>query len=262
MKFTDTHTHIYSEKFNDDRKSCIEAALKIGIHRMVLPAIDSQYIDIQRQLIKEYPHNMFAGAGLHPSSVQENYEQELQKVKEELDTGRYIAVGEIGIDLYWDATYKEQQKTAFEQQIIWAKERNLPIIIHTRSSFDEVYEIVKRHNDENLSGVFHSFTGNMYEANKIMALNNFKIGINGIITFKNSNLAETVQQIPLEYIVLETDSPYLSPVPKRGKRNESKHLIYIAEKIAEVYKKELKEISEITEQNAFDLYKGYKPAIV
>lgn len=258
MKFTDTHTHIYTEAFDKDRKACLDTAAEAGIHRLVLPAIDSQYIDIQRQLMQEYPDFIWAAAGLHPSSVKEDYESELRKVKNELDSGCYLAVGEIGIDLYWDTTFKVQQKEAFERQVLWAKERQLPIIIHTRSSFDETYAIVKKHADKNLTGVFHSFTGTPQEAEKIMKLTTFKIGINGIVTFKNSNLSDTVKYIPPEFIVLETDSPYLAPTPKRGKRNESKHLIYTAQKIADIYDKSLQEISDITEQNAFELFKGFK----
>ncbi len=258
MKFTDTHTHLFSEEFNDDRFLCIENALHENIHRMVLPAIDSKYIKIQKELLDKYPGSVYAAAGLHPTSVKDDYEKELAIVKQELESKKYIAVGEIGVDLYWDKKYKKEQIKAFEHQIIWAKQYKLPIIIHTRASFDETYEVVENHNDSNLSGVFHSFTGSVEEAEKIMSLNNFKIGINGIVTFKNSNLADTVRQIPIEFIVLETDSPYLSPVPKRGRRNESKHLIYIAEKIKEIYNKPLEEISRITEKNAMSLFNNFK----
>ena len=258
MTFTDTHTHLYVEHFSEDRNQVIQAAVNAGIKKMVFPAIDSQYIEIQKETIAQFPKHCFAAAGVHPSSVKEDFEKELGIAEKELLTGKYIAVGEIGIDLYWDKTFKEQQIKAFDYQIKLAKKLKLPIIIHVRNAFDEAFEVVQANNDENLTGVFHSFTGTPEQAKQIIDFGGFKIGINGIVTFKNSELSKTVKEIPLEYIVLETDSPYLSPAPKRGKRNESKHLIYIAEKIADIYNTSLKKISDITEQNTRELYNDFK----
>jgi TatD DNase family protein len=258
MTFTDTHTHLYSEQFDGDRDECVKAAINAGIKRMVLPAIDSKYIEVQREMLERYPKNCFAAAGLHPSSVKEDFEQELKLAEEELASGKYIAVGETGIDLYWDTTYRNEQEEAFSRQIEWAKKYRIPIIIHVRNAFEEAFSIIKEQHDKNLSGVFHSFTGNAKQAKRICELESFKIGINGIVTFKNSDLDKSIKEIPLEYIVPETDSPYLSPSPKRGKRNESKHLIYIVEKIADIYGKSLDEISEISEKNAAELFNNFK----
>lgn len=257
LNFTDTHTHLYTEQFDTDRDQCIREAADAGVKRMVLPAIDSQYIDGQKQLLQKFPGNCFAAAGLHPSSVKKNYEEELAIVKKELDSGQYIAVGETGIDLYWDTSCRKQQEAAFSQQIIWAKDYGLPVIIHVRNAFEEALEIIQSHNDNRLTGVFHSFTGSLDQAERITELSGFKIGINGILTFKNSELDKSIQAIPPEYIVVETDSPYLSPHPKRGKRNQSKNLLYIVRKIADIYGKSLEEISEITEINAEELYHNF-----
>ena len=221
---------------------------------MILPGINSSYIDIQNQLAKDYPENCFPATGLHPSDVKDDFLNEIQIVEEELKTRKYIAVGEIGIDLYWDKTFKEQQKDAFGQQINLAKKHKLPIIIHVREAFNEVFEIVDKLNDSNLSGIFHSFTGNSDQANKIIEYGGFKIGINGIVTFKNSGLDKVVQNIDMKHLVLETDSPYLSPVPVRGKRNESSHLIYIAEKIADLKNVSLEKIAEITNRNTIEIF--------
>lgn len=253
--FIDTHTHLYLEKFDKDRRQVVERALRAGVEIMILPAIRSEYIDAQKQMAAEYPDNILLASGLHPSDVKEDFDMELQIVRAEIETGKYIAVGEIGIDLYWDKSFKEQQKIAYEQQIILAKEHNLPIIIHTRNAFPEVFEIVDKHADKNLSGVFHSFTGGVDEAEKIMRYGTFKIGINGIVTFKNSSLGKTVADIPLEFLLLETDAPFLAPVPKRGKRNESSYLPYTAEKIAGLKNISVEKLAEITRRNAFELFK-------
>ncbi len=254
MNLIDTHTHLYVSQFDEDRNEVIRKTIDEGITKMVLPGINSTYVDMQNQLAKDYPNNCFPAFGLHPGDVKDDYQKELQIVENELQEGKAIAVGEIGIDLYWDKTFIEEQKKVFEQQIIWAKEYKLPIIIHVREAFNEVFEIVDKLNDENLTGIFHSFTGNIEQAKKIINYKGFKIGINGIVTFKNSGLDKIVKEIDLRYLVLETDSPYLSPAPKRGKRNESSHLIYIAEKIAEIKGLSLSEIAEITNKNAFEVF--------
>lgn len=254
INIIDTHTHLYVKEFNEDRKDVIKNAINSGITKMVLPGINSSYIEIQNKLAEQFPDNCFPAIGLHPSDVKEDYLSEIQIVEEQLKTGKYIAIGETGIDLYWDKTFVKQQKQAFEQQVIFAKKYKLPVIIHVREAFDEVFEIIDKQNDNNLTGIFHSFTGNSEQAEKIIAYGGFKIGINGIVTFKNSGLDKIVKGININHLVLETDSPYLSPVPKRGKRNESSHLIYIAEKIAEIKGISMKELAEITNRNAVEVF--------
>lgn len=254
MKFTDTHTHLYVSEFDTDKYEIVRKAVGTGISKMVLPGINSSYIPAQIDLAEKFPENCFLALGLHPSDVKDDFVKELAIVKENLLNENAVAVGEIGIDLYWDKTYAEQQKAAFEKQILFAKEFNLPIIIHVREAFKEVFEIVDKQNDENLKGIFHSFTGTKEQAQKIIEYGGFKIGINGIVTFKNAGLDKVVKDIDLKHIVLETDSPYLSPAPKRGKRNESSHLIFIAEKIAEIKNVSIEQLAEITNKNAQKIF--------
>lgn len=254
MKFTDTHTHLFVSEFDKDKYEVVRNAIEKGVSKMILPGINSSYIPSQINLAEKFPENCFPAFGLHPSDVNENFVSELKIVEKNLQTGNAVAVGEIGIDLYWDKSYTEQQKTAFEKQIILAKEFNLPIIIHVREAFKEVFEIVDKLNDKTLKGVFHSFTGTEEQAKKIIEYKGFKIGINGIVTFKNSGLDKVVEKIDLGHILLETDSPYLSPVPKRGNRNESSHLIFIAEKISEIKGVSLKALAEITNNNAGEIF--------
>jgi TatD DNase family protein len=254
MYLTDTHTHLFVKEFDTDRDEIINKAIQSGIKKMILPGINSSYIKIQNEISEKYPYNCFPAIGLHPSDVNNNFSDEINIIKNEIRTGKYIAVGEIGIDLYWDNTFINEQKTAFEQQIILAKQYNLPIIIHVRNAFSEVFEIIDKLNDSDLKGVFHSFTGNSEQAKKIISYNNFKIGINGIITYKNSGIDKIVSEIDLNHIVIETDSPYLSPVPKRGKRNESEHLLYIAKKICDLKQISLTELAEFTNKNAVEVF--------
>ncbi len=254
MFLTDSHTHLYVTEFEGEKNEIIKRALDAGIKKMILPGINSSYIPAQIELAEKYPDNCFLAFGLHPSDVKEDFEKEIEIVRSNLQNKNVVAVGEIGIDLYWDKTFVEQQKIAFEKQIIFAIELKIPIIIHVREAFNEVFEIVDKLNDDNLSGIFHSFTGTLEQANKIIAYGGFKIGINGIVTFKNSGLDKVVKNIDLQHLVLETDSPYLSPVPKRGKRNESSHLIYIAEKIAEIKNDSLMKIADITNNNTEEIF--------
>jgi TatD DNase family protein len=251
----DTHAHIYSEEFDEDRDEVILRAKEKGIEKIILPNIDSSTLQRTLQLEDQYQGFCHAAIGLHPESVNENFDTELKFLASHLDKRKYIAVGEIGIDLYWDKTFKSQQIEAFRQQIEWAVALELPIIVHIRNSFVEVMQVLKSFRNQHLTGVFHSFTGNLEEATEIIRMGGFKIGINGILTFKNSNLRETVSQISLENIVLETDAPYLTPVPYRGKRNESAFLYYTCEKLAEVYGLTIEEVDLITSQNARDLFK-------
>ena len=253
MIFIDSHTHLYLENFDEDREKVIEDAIAEDVKYMLLPAIDKSSFKQMQDLSKQFPKNCFPMIGVHPTSVKENYEEEIKLVEQELEKGGYCAVGEIGIDLYWDKTFAEQQKTAFRHQLNLAKKYNLTVAIHTRDSFEDVYKIVCEEQDGNLKGVFHCFVGNIDEAKKIMDLN-FFMGIGGVVTFKNSGLDKTVKEIPLESIVLETDSPFLTPTPFRGKRNQSAYIKLIAEKIAEIKNIEIERIAEITTANSIDLF--------
>ena len=254
MKFIDSHTHLYLQHFDEDRFAVIQRAIDQGVSTMLLPAIDMSTFDAMTALAVAFPKHCFPMMGLHPTSVNELVENELTFVESELSTGKYIAVGEIGIDLYWNSTFADQQKDAFRRQLRLAKKYQLPVVIHMRDSFSEVYQVVKEEVTEDLHGVFHCFTGNEEEGRKIIDLG-FYLGIGGVITFKNSGLENVVANLPMEYLILETDSPYLTPVPFRGKRNESSYVPYIAQKVAEVTNKSLEKIAEITTQNAMQLFK-------
>lgn len=254
MIFTDTHTHLYLEQFDDDRETMVKRAIDAGVKYMLLPNIDSQTIAPMLELCAAFPQSIFPMIGLHPTDVKENYEEELRVVKTNLDKGTWYAIGETGMDLYWDKTFVKQQKIALRQQISWAKQYKLPIVLHVREAFDEVFEIIDDTIDEKLTGVFHCFTGNLEQAERIIDWG-FKLGIGGVLTYKNSGLDKVVQDIPLQHLLLETDSPFLSPKPFRGKRNESAYLINVAQKLAEIKKVPLSVIAEITTQNAVSLFK-------
>ncbi|MDC3257809.1 TatD family hydrolase [Flavobacteriales bacterium] len=255
MKFIDTHSHLYSEQFENDRTIAINEAIALGVDTILLPNISSKYTNNLLQLCNQFPENCFPMMGLHPCDVsEENFDSEMQHVEIELATNKYIAVGEIGLDLYWDNTKIEVQKRAFIHQIKLAKKYQIPIAIHVREAFDEAIEIVESLNDNTLRGVFHCFTGSIIEAKRVIDLKDFYLGIGGVVTFKNSGLDQTIKEISLKNLILETDSPYLAPVPFRGKRNESKYLTKIAEKIAEIKNMTIKEIAEITTANAKKLF--------
>ncbi len=247
--FIDTHTHLYSEEFNDDRKAIIEKALQNSVTKLYLPNVDSDSIEGMLQLEKEFPNNCFPMMGLHPCSVKENYLEELAIVKQWLDKRPFVAIGEIGIDLYWDKTFIKEQEFAFKQQIDWALERNYTIVIHCRNAFDEIFSILKSY-PKLPKGIFHCFSGNLEQANQIINLQNFKLGIGGVVTFKNSGLDKVVEQLDLSHLVLETDAPYLAPMPHRGKRNESSYIPLIAQKIAEIKNTTPQEVATITTKNA------------
>lgn len=249
----DTHTHLYAEEFDGDRTEAVQRCLDNGIEKLYLPNVDSESIPRMLELEAQFPDHCFAMMGLHPCSVKENYKEELEIVKEWLDKRKFAAVGEIGIDLYWDKTFAEQQKEAFKTQIQWALDYKLPIVIHCREAFDEIYEVLVSCK-ELPKGIFHCFSGTIEQANKILALGGFKLGIGGVLTFKNSGLDKVVEQIDLEHLVLETDSPYLAPVPHRGKRNESSYLKAIAEKLAALKNCSLAEVEETTTKNAIELF--------
>ena len=246
----DTHTHLYSEEFDEDRKEAISRALDKGVTKFYLPAIDSESHEKMLQLESQYPEQIFAMMGLHPCYVKpESWEKELDTVKNYLDKRYFPAIGEIGIDLYWDQSTLDIQINAFEQQIDWAIERNLPIVIHTRESFNETFEVLERKKHPQLRGIFHCFSGNLEQAKHALDLN-FMLGIGGVVTFKNGKIDQFLHEIHLEKIVLETDSPYLAPVPHRGKRNESAYLDLVAGKLVDIYGKDFSEIDRITTENA------------
>lgn len=253
MNFTDTHTHLYSESFDEDQAETIQRALDAGVDRFFIPAIDSEYTERMYLLEKNYPEHVFLMMGLHPTHVKENYEEELAHVEEQFATRDFYAVGEIGIDLYWDKTTLAIQQDAFRRQIKLAKKYKKPIVIHCREAFDEVFEVLESEKGDDLFGIFHCFSGTKEQAQQAIHYN-MKLGIGGVATFKNGKIDQFLDQIPLEHIVLETDSPYLSPVPYRGKRNESSYLVLVAEKLATIYQKTLAEIAVITSNNANNVF--------
>lgn len=254
MILTDTHTHLYSKEFDQDRKEVLQRALKEKITRFFIPAIDSSHTEAMYQLEKAYPDNIFLMMGLHPTSVKENYEEELQHVEEQFNEREFYGVGETGIDLYWEKSFLKQQQEAFKYQIKLAKKKKLPVIIHCRDAFDEVFEVLNSEMDEELFGIFHCFTGDLEQAKTAISYN-MKLGIGGVVTFKNGGLDKFLEEIPLENIVLETDSPYLAPAPYRGKRNESSYLMLVAEKLSDIYGVDLKKIAAITTKNSRDIFK-------
>ena len=252
----DTHTHLYSEEFDHDRKEMIDRAINKGVSKFYLPAIDSEYHEKMFDLEKQYPEQIYSMIGLHPCYVKpDTWQNELTIVKNYLSQRSFSAIGEIGIDLYWDKTTLDIQVKAFEMQIDWAIEKDLPIVIHTRESFDEVFEVLERKKHPKLRGIFHCFSGNLEQAKQVINLN-FMLGIGGVVTFKNGKIDQFLNEIPLEKIVLETDSPYLAPVPHRGKRNESSYLDLVIGKLVNIYAKDFSEIDRITTENANRIFKA------
>jgi TatD DNase family protein len=254
MQLIDTHTHLYAEAFDEDRDAMIQRAIASGITDFFIPAIDSEYTERMFALEKQYPDHMHLMTGVHPTHIKENYKDELEHVFSLLSERSFCAIGEIGIDLYWDKTFLKEQQEAFDLQINWAKKHKLPFVIHCRDAFDEVFEVLDGHDSKDLSGIFHCFTGNLEQAKKVLTYN-LKLGIGGVVTFKNGKLDQFINQIPLSEIVLETDAPYLAPAPFRGKRNESAYLHEVANKLAEVYGVSFSEISKTTSKNAFKIFK-------
>ena len=254
MILTDTHTHLYSEAFDMDRDQMIERALKAGISRFYLPAIDSSYTESMYALERKYPNHVFLMTGLHPTHVKHDFKVELAHVKENLEQRKFVAIGEIGIDLYWDKTSLKQQQEAFCLQIQLAKQYKLPIVIHCRDAFEEVFEILEAEKSDDLFGIFHCFTGTLAQAYRAISCN-MKLGIGGVVTFKNGKIDQFLSKIDLSHIVLETDAPYLSPVPHRGKRNESAYLLNVLDKVAGIYGMDKQDIAEITTNNALDIFK-------
>ena len=254
MKIIDTHTHLYLNQFKDDIDVVINRSREIGVKKFILPAIDSSHFDSMHNLKNKYPDEIYLMSGLHPTDVKENYKDELNFVVKSLKTNDYVAIGEIGIDLYWDKSFLKQQKEAFRLQIRLAIEYNLPIVIHCREAFDEIFKILDQENCDKLRGVFHCFTGNIDQAKRAIDLG-FILGIGGVVTFKNGGIDKFLHKIDLKNIVLETDSPYLAPVPFRGKRNESSYIIYVLEKLSEIYGISKEKIAEITSKNAEKVFR-------
>lgn len=253
--FIDTHAHLYSEEFETDLDEIVFRAQQNNVNYILLPNIDSASINPMLTLSQKFD-NCIPMMGLHPGYVKEDWRNQLTIIEQKLFelTEQYCAVGEIGMDLYWDTTYCEEQKIVFRKQIQWAKELKLPIAIHCRDAFDEILEILDQENSNELMGVFHCFTGNLDQAKHILNYGGFKLGIGGVVTYKKSELPEVLKQIDLEHIVLETDAPYLPPVPYRGKRNESSYIPLVAQKLAEIYNCPVSEIAEKTTQNAIHLF--------
>lgn len=249
MIITDTHSHIYSEEFQNDRAEMMQRAINNGVQRIFVPSIDSTFTNKMYEIENQYPENVFLMIGLHPCYVKENYLDELQHVENELAKHKFYAIGEIGIDLYWDKTTLDIQKIAFKRQIQLAKKHKLPINIHCRDAFEEVFEVLESEKSADLFGIFHCFTGNHEQALQAIALN-MKLGIGGVVTFKNGKIDQFLKQIELTNIVLETDSPYLAPNPFRGKRNESSYVVNVVEKLAAIYGVSVEEIANITTANS------------
>ncbi|MFD0765983.1 TatD family hydrolase [Mucilaginibacter lutimaris] len=253
MVFTDTHTHLYYEADANKRQALMQRSLDNNVNRLFLPNVDATSVPMMFDLLQAYPDNCYAMLGLHPCSVKEDWEHELSLIVASLHKYPVYAVGEIGIDLYWDKTFLAEQKQAFKLQIDWAKSMNMPIVIHCRDAFDEVYEVLQANNDDKLRGIFHCFAGTLEQANKITDMG-FYLGIGGVVTYKNAGLDKVLPQIDIKHIVLETDSPYLTPVPYRGKPNESSYLTYVAQKVAELYQIPIDEVAAITTQNSIKIF--------
>ena len=249
MILTDTHTHLYSSQFQEDRNEMMQRAIEAGVSRLFVPSIDSTYTQKMYDVEAQFPNNVFLMMGLHPTYVKENYLEELAFVETELERRKFYAIGEIGMDLFWDKTFLNQQQHAFQHQIQLAKKHKLGINIHCRDAFDETFEVLESEKASDLFGIFHCFTGDLEQAQRAISLG-MKLGIGGVSTFKNGIIDQFLHKIDLQHIVLETDSPYLAPAPHRGKRNESSYTLLVAQKLAEIYKVSLAEIAQITTENS------------
>lgn len=251
----DTHSHLFLAEFSDDLPQVIERARQAGVTRIFMPNIDSSTIEPLLSVCAAYPDDCFPMIGLHPTSVDGSYQKELSIVRERLAApNNFVAIGEIGLDFYWDKTFLQEQLLVFETQIQWALEYDLPVVIHAREAFDAIYKVMKLYQKTSLTGIFHSFTGEAEEAAKLLEFEGFMLGINGVVTFKKSSLPDALLSVPLERIVLETDSPYLAPVPNRGKRNESAYVKDTLMKVAEIYRLSPDDVSRVTSENALKVF--------
>ena len=253
MKLIDTHTHLYVREFREDIDSVVERAINEGVEKFYLPAIDSSENDALLELEKKFPGKMYAMAGLHPCSVKENYKEELAAIEQQLSEREFAAIGETGLDFYWDTTFTKQQYESLHTQAEWAIQYKLPLVLHTRNAIQETIDVIKEYKETGLTGIFHCFSGTLSNAKEIIG-SGFLLGIGGVVTFKNSGLAEVIKDIDLKYLVLETDAPYLAPSPYRGKRNESSYLKYIVQKIAEIKDLTVEEVAAQTTKNADDIF--------
>lgn len=255
MNFIDTHSHLFLEEFAEDLPLVMQRAKAAGVSRIYMPNIDCSTIKPLLDTVAQYPDYCFPMIGLHPTSVNADFREELKVMKELLDQSHpFVAIGEVGMDLYWDRTFINEQFEAFETQIQWSAEYRLPLVIHSRDSFEEVYQVIKRNEHKNLKGIFHSFTGKVEEAERLLQFDGFYLGINGVVTFKKSTLPEVLKNVPLERIVLETDSPYLTPAPNRGKRNESANVKDTLMKLAAIYQCSPENVADVTTMNALKIF--------
>jgi len=254
MYLIDSHTHIFLDEFDSNRDLVIQRAREAGVKLFFLPNIDLESIELVHRLSDRYPDCCYPMMGLHPTCIESGFRRNLDIIKNELEKRKYIAIGEIGIDLYWDKKFIKEQINAFEEQLLWSIEYGLPVVIHTRDAFPQIFESLYKIGVDRLRGVFHSFGGTLEEMQEIMLCRNFMIGINGVITYKKAGFCEYLPLFPLDKIILETDSPYLPPVPFRGKRNEPAYLVYVAKKIAEIYNFPVEKVAEITTKNAVKLF--------
>ena len=256
MKLIDTHTHLYVAEFKEDIEAVIQRAHQEGVEKFFLPAIDSTETEAMLALEKKYPNTIFAMTGLHPCSVKEDYKEELSKIEKQLEQRQFAAIGETGLDFYWDKTFTEQQYESLHTQAKWAIKYDRPLVLHTRNAMQETIDVINSYKGQNLRGIFHCFSGNVDNAKDIINMG-FYLGIGGVLTYKNSGLDKVIEEIDLEKIVLETDAPYLSPVPFRGKRNEPSYLKHIAEKLAGIKQISIEEVARITTKNAERIFFPY-----
>lgn len=250
LQIIDTHSHLFVEEFSEDRDAIFARAREAGVSRIVMPNIDLDSIDPMLSVCAKYPDLCYPTIGLHPTEVKADYKTVLGQMKALVDKCSFVAIGEVGLDFYWDTTFKKEQLAALDAQIHWALEYGLPLIIHSREAFKELYQVFSPYKNEPLRGIFHSFTGTAVEAAALLDFSGFMLGINGVVTFKKSTLPEVLCEVPVERVVVETDAPYLAPTPYRGKRNESAYIVRVVEKLAEIYKCNPREIARQTTENA------------
>ncbi len=255
-EFVDTHTHLFCPEFDDDRHAVVARAVEAGVERLCLPCIDSSSITPMLDMCNKFPAVCYPMIGLHPTEVKSDYHSQLEQMHALLSIDkRFIAIGEVGLDFYWDDSCRHEQIAAFEEQIGWAEEHKLPLVIHSRNAFEELYAIMERNRSRSLTGIFHCFSGSADEACKLLSFDGFALGIGGVLTYKKSTLPDVLKEaVPLERIVLETDSPYLSPVPHRGKRNESAHLVHVAQKLSRIYDLDIEQVARVTTHNAEQIF--------
>lgn len=258
MTYIDTHTHLYASEFDNDRKEMIHRAIENGISKVFLPNISEETIPKMEQMVTDYPGVCYSMMGIHPCDIEKDWERQLDAIKSYYKKGYHIGIGEIGIDLYWDKSLKSEQIEAFRAQVKWAKEEKLPVSIHCRDAWEEILMVLDEENTANLSGILHCFTGSVGQAKHIISYGNFKLGIGGVVTFKNGDLNKTLTDIELQHLVLETDAPYLAPAPHRGKRNETAYIALVAKKLSDIYGIDEEEVGKITTNNALEIFNTIK----